>query len=191
MPAARDAASGPDPIAAMGHPSWRHDWSSRSFHSKPTAASRARDSYPSRAIASRAFCVSTSREYSGRMRSNGLSRSARPSTAIRPAAMAPSIDHAARRLNPAPSPAAATISGDGVSPAANVAASGSPPGSAAATASAEAGRRSGSGSRHRRMMWSIAASIALTTCGRRLERSRLVLVDEVTDGGRGDTRVAR
>ena len=36
------------------------------------------------------------------------------------------------------SPAAATISGDGVSPAASAAASGSPPGSAAATASAEA-----------------------------------------------------
>ena len=37
------------------------------------------------------------------------------------------------------SPAAATISGDGVSPAASAAASGSPPGSAAATASADAG----------------------------------------------------
>ena len=40
-------------------------------------------------------------------------------------------------------PAAATISGDGVSPAASAAASGSPPGSAAATASAEAGRALG------------------------------------------------
>ena len=40
-------------------------------------------------------------------------------------------------------PAAATISGDGVSPAASAAASGSPPGSAAATASADAGRASG------------------------------------------------
>ena len=39
------------------------------------------------------------------------------------------------------SPAAATISGDGVSPAASAAASGSPPGSAAATASAERGPR--------------------------------------------------
>ena len=41
-------------------------------------------------------------------------------------------------------PAAATISGDGVSPAARAAASGSPPGNAADTASADAGRRAGS-----------------------------------------------
>ena len=54
------------------------------------------------------------------------------------------------------SPAAATISGDGVSPAASAAASGSPPGSAAATASAEAGRCAGSGSRQRRIARSIA-----------------------------------
>ena len=42
-------------------------------------------------------------------------------------------------------PAAATISGDGVSPAARAAASGSPPGSAAATASADAGPPRGIG----------------------------------------------
>ena len=41
------------------------------------------------------------------------------------------------------SPAAATISGEGVSPAASAAASGSPPGSAAATCAAEAGRADG------------------------------------------------
>ena len=65
-------------------------------------------------------------------------------------------------VRPAPSPAAATISGDGVSPAASAAASGSPPGSAADTASADAGRRPGSGSRHRRMTRSIPGSSALT-----------------------------
>ena len=56
-----------------------------------------------------------------------------------------------RRGSPSVSPAAATNSGDGVSPAARAAASGSLPGSAAATASADAGRRAGSGSRHWRI----------------------------------------
>ena len=70
--------------------------------------------------------------------------------------------HATRGSSPAPFPAAATISGDGVSPAASAAASGSPPGRAADTASAEAGRRAGSGSRQRRMARSIAGSIAVT-----------------------------
>ena len=60
-------------------------------------------------------------------------------------------------------PAAATISGDGVSPAARAAASGSPPGSAAATASAEAGRSAGSCSRHLRITRSIAGSRSRTT----------------------------
>jgi hypothetical protein len=46
-------------------------------------------------------------------------------------------------------PAAATIWGDGVSPAAKAAASGSPPGKAAAMTTADWGRRFGSGSRHR------------------------------------------
>ena len=46
---------------------------------------------------------------------------------------------------PSVSPAAATRSGEGVSPAASAAASGSPPGSPAATAKAEAGRWRGSG----------------------------------------------
>ena len=59
------------------------------------------------------------------------------------------------------SPAAATISGDGVSPAASAAASGSPPGSAAATASAEGGRCAGSRSRQRRITRSTAGSRSL------------------------------
>ena len=46
-------------------------------------------------------------------------------------------------------PAAATIAGDGVSPAASAAASGSPPGSAADTAIALAGRSAGSRERQR------------------------------------------
>ena len=59
---------------------------------------------------------------------------------------------------PAVCPCAATISGEGVSPAASAAASGSPPGSATITASALGGRFSGSGSRHRRMTFSTAGS---------------------------------
>ena len=58
------------------------------------------------------------------------------------------------RGSPSVSPWDATISGDGVSPAANAAASGSPPGSSAITESAFAGRFNGSGSRQRRMAFS-------------------------------------
>jgi hypothetical protein len=112
---------------------------------------------------SRTFCTSTSREYSGRRRSNGPVRRAIASVTTIPARMATSIDHAIHRFSPVPSPAAATISGEGVSPAANTAASGSPPGKAAATARADPGRRDGSGSRQRRSAASIAGSIVLTT----------------------------
>jgi hypothetical protein len=58
------------------------------------------------------------------------------------------------------SPAAATISGDGVSPAASAAASGSPPASAAATAIADDGRRAGSLSRQRTITRSTAGSMS-------------------------------
>jgi len=61
-----------------------------------------------------------------------------------------------------PSPAAATIAGDGVSPAASAAASGSPPGSAAATARAEAGRARGSCAMQRTITRSTKGSISLT-----------------------------
>ena len=61
------------------------------------------------------------------------------------------------------SPAAATMSGEGVSPAARAAATGSPPGSAAATDSAEAGRLRGSGARQRRMTRSTAGSMSFTS----------------------------
>ena len=57
---------------------------------------------------------------------------------------------------------AATISGDGVSPAASAAAIGSPPGSAIATFSADDGRRFGSSSRHLRIKRSTAGSRSLT-----------------------------
>jgi len=60
-------------------------------------------------------------------------------------------------------PAAATISGEGVSPAAMAAASGSPPGSAAATCAAEDGRCAGSFSMQRRIARSTAGSISLTS----------------------------
>jgi hypothetical protein len=59
----------------------------------------------------------------------------------------------------------ATISGEGVSPAASAAASASPPGRAAATASAERGRSAGSFSRQR----SIARSIEGSKLGIRLD----------------------
>ncbi len=65
------------------------------------------------------------------------------------------------RSAPSP-PAAATISGEGVSPAAIAAARGSPPGSAAATSDAVAGRFSGSLSRQRRMARSTAGSMSET-----------------------------
>ena len=60
-----------------------------------------------------------------------------------PTRLAPGRHQATAGRSPPSSPAAATISGEGVSPAASAAASGSPPGSAAATASAEAGRSRG------------------------------------------------
>ncbi len=57
---------------------------------------------------------------------------------------------------------AATICGEGVSPAARAAAIGLAPGIAIATLSADEGRRLGSSSRHRRMTRSMAASRFLT-----------------------------
>ena len=57
-------------------------------------------------------------------------------------------------------PAAATNSGEGISPAARAMANGSPPGRDAATARADAGRLSGSESRQRRMARSTAGSMS-------------------------------
>jgi len=57
----------------------------------------------------------------------------------------------------------ATISGDGVSPAARAAARRSPPGRAAATASADAGRREGLACRQRRITFSTSGSRSLTS----------------------------
>jgi hypothetical protein len=54
------------------------------------------------------------------------------------------VPHAIAGRRPSVSPEAATISGDGVSPAASATARRSPPGSAAATCSADAGRFAGS-----------------------------------------------
>ena len=75
----------------------------------------------------------------------------------------PAVDHATRGASPSPTPAAATISGEGVSPAASAAASGSPPGSAAATCVAEDGLCAGSFSMQRRITRSTAGSMSLTT----------------------------
>ena len=76
----------------------------------------------------------------------------------RPAAIVTVLMPIARIDKRSVSAAAATISGDGVSPAASAAASGSPPGSADATAMADEGRRAGSCSRQRRITRSIAGS---------------------------------
>jgi hypothetical protein len=71
-------------------------------------------------------------------------------------------DTAAAGRSPPDAPPSATISGDGVSPAARAAASGSPPGSAAATAIADGGRSVGSFSRHRRITRSTIGSMSST-----------------------------
>ncbi len=70
---------------------------------------------------------------------------------------------AVRGCSPSFSPEAATISGEGVSPAASAAAIGSPPGSAIATFSADEGRLRGSASRHRRITRSIVGSRSFTS----------------------------
>ncbi|HEX3131215.1 MAG TPA: hypothetical protein VH394_28020 [Thermoanaerobaculia bacterium] len=69
------------------------------------------------------------------------------------------------RFSPPTLGAAATISGDGVSPAARAAARGWSPGSAAASRRAEAGRVDGSSPRH----WSTAASTRGSSCGTKTE----------------------
>jgi len=70
------------------------------------------------------------------------------------------VTHAARDENPSLDPEAATIPGDGVSPAASAAASGSPPGSAAATCATELGRARGSFSRQRMITRSTTGSMS-------------------------------
>jgi hypothetical protein len=61
---------------------------------------------------------------SGRIRSIGLVRSAIATERAVPTTTARNTGQAIQALKPAPSPATATISGDGVSPAASAAASG-------------------------------------------------------------------
>ena len=90
-----------------------------------------------------------------------------------------------RRRGRRPSPAAATISGEGVSPAATAAASGSPPGSIASTARAEAGRAAGSSSRHCRITRSTAGRAA----ARRAREPRLLRLAGA--GLRSSSSVAR
>ena len=75
-----------------------------------------------------------------------------------PATTAARHAQAARGPSPSVSPAAATSSGDGVSPAAIAASSGSRPPSIAATTSAEGGRLRGSFSRHARIVRSTAGA---------------------------------
>ena len=80
----------------------------------------------------------------------------------------PSIVNDFQIANPPFPPLAATSSGDGISPAAIAAASGSPPGSAAATWTTFAGRSPGSFSRQRCIIPSTAGSISRTMPDKRL-----------------------
>src|SRR5262249_29459371 len=100
---------------------------------------------------SRAFRARISGESGNRVLRRGFVRALKTRAPISPAMM--KTKHAtAKRTDSAPvSSDAATISGEGVSPAASASASGSPPGSARDTSSADEGRRAGFGSRQRWM----------------------------------------
>src|SRR6202522_3714805 len=92
-----------------------------------------------------------------------LEVAARNARAARPASAAARLGTAIFHEGAAVSPDAATICGEGVSPAARAAANGSPPGRLAATARADDGRCEGSGSRQRRMALSTAGSSSFTS----------------------------
>ena len=79
-------------------------------------------------------------------------------------------------------PAAATISGDGVSPAASASASGSPPGSDAETASADAGRSLRIGLEAAQDRPLDAGSEIRNQRGRRRRRVRLALALQLVGG---------
>ena len=88
-------------------------------------------------------------------------------------------------------PAAATISGEGVSPAATVAASGSPPGNAAAAARADAGLAAGSRERQRMIARSISGVEISHHRRWRHELPVVVLLDELGDAFRFEGPLAR
>ena len=92
--------------------------------------------------------------------------------------------------SPSFSPEAATSSGDGVSPAAMAAASGSPPGSEAANWVTDAGRARGSRSRQRRITRSTSEIDAGPDVGRRPGRGVFLLVAQLREALRGKRRLA-
>src|SRR5579863_1598 len=96
---------------------------------------------------------------------------------------------ATRGRRPTVSPAAATICGEGVSPAANAAASGSPPGKAAATLSTFAGRAEASVSRQRRITFSTIGSRSFTTDDGLLGPGRLGVLPSRSLAGADDFSV--
>ena len=102
---------------------------------------------------------------SGTLRNNIRSREKKQRSVVSTMA-ATSNDAATAGRNPPCFGAAATISGDGVSPAASAAASGSPPGKAAATCNADAGRFAESRSRQRKMTGSMSGSSSGTSSPR-------------------------
>lgn len=107
---------------------------------------------------SRAFAVSTSGGFSSGTRFIRCTWGLVKQKTIIPTAIPTSAAIATFGERPSVGPAAATISGDGVTPSASAAASGSPPGRLADSARADAGRILGSGSRQRRMARSTVLS---------------------------------
>ena len=92
-------------------------------------------------------------------------------TSARPTSVSPSRPQANAGRRPVDSPAAATSSGEGVSPAASAASSGSLPVSIAATTSGDAGLRRGSFSRQPRIARSTAGSSPATSADGSIGRS--------------------
>lgn len=133
-----------------------------SFEANQASAAAGRGQ-PRRSSTSRA----RSRRASGERTSGTMAGSSQrdPSAVARRSATTTeaSIDQACPGERAPTLPAAATSAGDGVSPAATAARSGSPPGSAAITRCAEAGRSWGPSSMQRRITFSTAGSISRCT----------------------------
>src|SRR5262245_38163140 len=125
---------------------------------KPHRTSTGRSVYPKPRTISRALAVSTSGEFSNGSWFIKFTFGESQQIAMSSNAIVPTNAIAFDGRNASLEPDAATMSGDGVSPAASASASGSPPGSAAASANADGGRSFGLGSRHRRIARSIAES---------------------------------
>ena len=109
---------------------------------------------------SRDFAASTSGGLGNGTRFGNCALSASTAVAASPRTISSRQPQAIAGRSPSFSPAAATISGDGVSPAASAAASGSPPGNAAAICRAEAGRFAGFFSRQRSITRSTRGSMS-------------------------------